>query len=122
MIQVLLVITKEGELVSCKAEGHALFSKKGSDIVCAAVTTLLRTTLSVLESYDFITLEASAPVRGTLSFHIKKKHEDGKGCKASDSSLLIYAKDFLEKGITTLCNEYPEHVSLHITNNKNVGL
>ncbi len=115
MIKIMLGVTKDGELVSCNAEGHALFAKKGSDIVCSAVTTLLRTTLSVLESNDSIKLETNAPKRGTLSFCIKNKYQEGgEVLFNAESSFLIYARIFLEKGLMTLCNEYPEHVTLHI--------
>ncbi len=115
MIQVLLVVTKEGEFVSCNAEGHAFFSNKGSDIVCSAVTTLLRTTLSVLESNDSITLESNAQKRGSLMFRVKKQKQDGDNANIkATSSLLVYARVFLEKGLNTLCSEYPKHVSLQI--------
>ncbi len=121
MIQIVLVCTEEGELASCKAEGHALFSKKGADIVCSAVTTLLRTTLSVLESNKFIVVETVAPSRGMLSFCVKEKTQGG-GEDLLDltSSMLIYAKVFLENGLTLLCSEYPEYVSLNILIEKDV--
>ncbi len=118
MIQIVLVRTKTGEFVSVDAEGHSFFSKKGSDIVCAAVTCLLRTTLSVLETNKNIETKAKALKRGTLSFCvIKKEQSSDKEQEKELSSLLMYARDFLENGLTSLCSEYPQHVSLKITIN-----
>lgn len=109
MIQIVIDCTKKCELVFCEAKGHALFAKKGNDIVCSAVTTLLRTCLYMLESNDSISLETSSPERGMLSFRVTKNNEDVK-----TSYLLIHCKDFLEKGLTLICEQYPENVSLKI--------
>ena len=109
MIQIVMNCTKNGELVFCEAKGHSLFSVKGSDIVCSAVTSLLRTSLYVLESNDSVTVKASATERGMLSFGVEKKSEDEKA-----SYLLMHSKDFLEKGLTLICEQYPENVSLKI--------
>ena len=43
MIKVSVVLSKEGVIENLRAEGHAGFALKGSDIVCSAFTVLLRT-------------------------------------------------------------------------------
>ena len=52
MIEVLLVCGKDGAFKSCNASGHAGFAAKGKDIVCAAVTELLRTAVQVLQKTE----------------------------------------------------------------------
>ena len=48
MITVIVGLGPGGNLVSADASGHALKGLPGTDIVCAAVTVLLRTTMAVL--------------------------------------------------------------------------
>ncbi|MFI3257596.1 MAG: ribosomal-processing cysteine protease Prp [Spirochaetales bacterium] len=116
MIHINLVRTEDGSLCSCNTQGHSLFAKKGNDIVCAATTFLLRTTVAVLQKNENITVKTDIPARGKLSFCVRKKNIDDETaqCCENQSSLLIYAADFLETGFQSLCDEYPEHVSFKI--------
>jgi len=110
MTQVLLVRHKNGELQSCSAIGHSGFSVKGSDIVCAAITTLLRTTLEVLENSEGIRLVADVASRGSLAFTVKRDESE-----YSDSDKkLIFAGDFLELGLKRLMKDYPSNVTLQV--------
>ena len=110
MTQVLLVRTVNGELQSCSANGHSGFSTKGKDIVCAAVTTLLRTTLEVLETVEGIKLNAESASRGKLVFDVK--HTDL--IKSESVKKVIFAGDFLETGLQRLAKEYPRNVTLRV--------
>ena len=96
MIQVLLELDEEEHLLSVEASGHANSGVKGHDIVCAAVTILLRTTVQALGSVQ-------ADGRGSLSFRVLKYDE-------TQSEKLRYAAEFLWLGITSLQNEYPQAV------------
>ncbi|MDE5614650.1 MAG: ribosomal-processing cysteine protease Prp, partial [Treponemataceae bacterium] len=58
MTTVTLVCGKDGAFRSCEAAGHAGFAAKGSDIVCAAVTILLRTAADVLSGMDGVVIRA----------------------------------------------------------------
>ncbi|MBP3710214.1 MAG: ribosomal-processing cysteine protease Prp [Treponema sp.] len=107
MISVLLVRNKCGEFCSCSASGHAGFAAIGSDIVCSAVTVLLRTTMQVLSETAGVALTAQTHKRGTLEFGIEKK-----AVLPELTAKLVYAADFLETGIAALANEYPQHVAL----------
>ena len=109
MIQIVIRCTKNGELVFCEAKGHSLFSTKGNDIVCSAVTSLLRTGLCVLESTDSVNLKTSATKRGMLTFSVERNNDDLK-----TSFLLIHLREFLEKGLALICEQYPKNVSLKI--------
>ena len=107
MIQVQVIRSNDGLLRSCMAEGHADFSVKGKDVVCAGVSVLLRTVLSLLESSSSISLEADAPKRGMLAFRVKEYDK-------AETALLVHCGDFLEKGLSSLSNDYPNHVSLRV--------
>lgn len=116
MIEIVLSRTQSGNLFSCTAEGHAYFAQKGQDIVCAAVTVLLRTTLATLEANADIIVKTDAPTRGMLAFSALEKCSDGSASEknAARLSMLAYAGDFLQEGLSALQSEYPEQVSLKI--------
>ncbi|MBR1536904.1 MAG: ribosomal-processing cysteine protease Prp [Treponema sp.] len=91
--------------IKCKANGHANFSKKGEDIVCSAVTVLLRTAAEVLSHTENVSLIFSAPGRGNLSFEASAKSESDK------THLQIECiGDFLRTGLKALTKEFPENV------------
>ncbi|ULQ60492.1 ribosomal-processing cysteine protease Prp [Brucepastera parasyntrophica] len=106
MITVTITAGQYGNLISAEASGHAGTAPRGNDIVCAAATVLLRTTLEVL-SGEITELEVSAPERGLLSFRVCKYNE-------ADIPLLVYAAAFLSKGIASLEREFPGTVSLDL--------
>ena len=105
MIQVRIVRSKNGMLRSCTAEGHAGFAEKGHDIVCAAVSSILRTVLALLEKTPTVRLLVNTPEPGKLFFCVQDKDK-------ADNALLIHCGDFLQQGLGLLQDEYPEHVSL----------
>ena len=95
MIQVLLELDEREHLLSVEASGI-----KGHDIVCAAVTILLRTTVQALGS---VQADISAERRGSLSFRVLNYDE-------TQSEKLRYAAEFLWLGIASLQEEYPQAV------------
>jgi uncharacterized protein len=113
MTSVLLVRGSNGVLWSCRAEGHAEFAAAGSDIVCSAVTVLLRTTMQTLADSADILLEADTSVRGTLFFSVRARKPS-----LETDMRLAYAGDFLEHGIASLAEEYPDNVELRIQTGK----
>lgn len=106
MTSVLLICGADGGFVSCKASGHASFAKAGSDIVCAAVSVVLRTVMEMLERTDGITLEADTSSRGFLEFRV---------ASSSDSVLvrLQCVADFIRIAFSSLAREYPRNVVFH---------
>lgn len=109
MTKVLLQCDKDGRLVSCSANGHAGYAKSGSDIVCSAVTILMRTTLQVLSESDLLELKVNAEKPGSLSFSAKIKSAE----KSSElESKLLYSGQFLESGFNSLAEEFPEYVKI----------
>ena len=105
MIQVRIIRSKNGMFRSCEAKGHAGFDKKGFDIVCAAVSSILRTVLALLEKTPTVSLLVNTPEPGNLFFCVQDYDK-------ADNALLIHCGDFLEQGLGLLQDEYPEHVSL----------
>ena len=107
MTAVTLFTGKDGVLKKCKANGHAGFSKRGQDIVCSAVTVLLRTAMQFLSRNKDVTLEADTSSRGTLAFCVEVK--DG---NPEAESCLKFTADFLREGFISLSKDYAENVSV----------
>lgn len=107
MTRILLERKKSGALVSCSACGHAGYALCGSDIVCSALTILLRTTAQVLSETDGIELKTDSIERGTLSFTVRS-------CVLNEHAELClkYAGIFLEKGLDSLKKEFPTYIDL----------
>ncbi len=110
MIDVLLGRTESGALVFCMAEGHAGYAAKGFDIVCSAVSVLLKTTLNVLEKNCGLELETDASKRGFVSFRVKNPILD-----SELEERLVYAGDFLAAGLESVAGEYPRNLKLQYT-------
>lgn len=107
MTTVLLVCGSDGCFKSCSAKGHAFFTARGRDIVCAAETHLLRTALSVLEKTKGIRLSCDASERGSLAFGVEVE-----GHSAELAERLRCTADFIREGISSLSQEYPGCVLL----------
>ncbi|MCR5045481.1 MAG: ribosomal-processing cysteine protease Prp [Treponema sp.] len=101
MIRVLLV--KGDGFLRCEAEGHALFDKKGQDIVCSAATVLLRTAGQTLDGRLGVAFKGGAPERGSLYFEAKADELLAK-------RELLFAADFLQKGFEGLAKDFPQNV------------
>jgi len=99
-------LDKEEILKSCKVSGHADLAPKGSDIVCSAVSILVRTTVQVLMDRAGIKINASAKERGVLGMEIEY---------AVDKKEFLYAVgEFLIKGLKSISEEYPNHCKVNI--------
>ena len=109
MISVQLARAKDGSLASCRALGHARFAEKGNDIVCSAVTVLLRTTMQALSETEGVFVRADASERGSLDFDVSAE-----SAPAESRAALVYAGRFLEAGLASLVREYPRNVELKI--------
>ena len=106
MIIIKAVLDKNGILLSCKAAGHAGAGEKGTDIVCAAVSVLLRTAVRSLSGREGITIRCTAPERGLLDFEAEYT--------AEGKDFLYAAGVFLIDGLSSVAEEYPEHCTLII--------
>lgn len=112
MTVVLLRRSKQGVLLGCRAEGHAGYAGAGFDIVCSAVTVLLRTAMQVVSGLPGVTMNSDCSERGNLSFEI--------GTDQLDESILdklVFAGDFLETGLGSVAKEFPEYLKLKTVRN-----
>jgi hypothetical protein len=108
MIRVSLGCSASGEFRKCIAEGHAGFAHKGRDIVCSAVTAILRTAGQVLSSAKDISVVSEAVSQGKLSFCVE---DDGVFSEKTAIQLCCIA-DFIRSGISSIEKEYPKCVKL----------
>ena len=109
MIRVSLGCSSSGEFRKCIAEGHAGFAHKGRDIVCSAVTAILRTAGQVLSSAKDISVVSEAVSQGKLSFYI----EEGDGAFSEKTAIqLCCIADFIRSGISSIEKEYPKCAKL----------
>jgi len=119
VITVVVTLGGRGNLVSASASGHAGKGRPGIDIVCSAVTVLLRTTMVVLAGSVHAdgnvarepgpVIEAETAGRGSLAFRVTAYTE-------RDLPLLGYAAAFLREGLGSLEREYPEAVTMRVEN------
>jgi uncharacterized protein YsxB (DUF464 family) len=106
LIEIEAVLDADGTLRACKASGHAGAGKKGTDIVCAAVSVLMRTALGVLSNREGITVRGGAPEPGFLWLEAEYT--------AEGKEFLSAAGVFLIEGLRSVAQEYPENCKLHI--------
>ncbi|MGI5070067.1 ribosomal-processing cysteine protease Prp [Treponema pectinovorum] len=106
MTSITLLTGKNGVLRQCKVNGHACFSKKGSDIVCASVTFLVRTALQLLSQTEGVCLDVDTSSRGNLAFCVEER-----GNNPEVETCLKYTAKILKVGFVSLSEEYPKNVS-----------
>lgn len=98
---------ESGLFKSLSASGHAGFSTKGMDIVCAGISILLDTAMEVLLKTEGIVLEKEIACRGKLAFHVA-----GFESVVSVEERLKCIADFIRQGINSLAKDYPAYVLL----------
>jgi len=96
----------DGTLRACKASGHAGAGKAGTDIVCAAVSVLMRTALSVLSGKNGIIVRGGAPEKGQMWLEADYN--------AEGKDFLFASGIFLIEGLKSVAMEYPENCKLII--------
>lgn len=101
MIVIDALVDKGGVLRACKATGHAGAGKTGTDIVCAAVSVLLRTAIRTLSNRKGINIRSGAPEPGLLWLEADYTVE-GK-------EFLSAVGTFLTEGLASLAGEFPEY-------------
>jgi uncharacterized protein YsxB (DUF464 family) len=106
LIHIAAVFDDNGVLVRCRAEGHAGAAERGRDIVCAAVSVLMRAMPRAVRERAGIFSSTSAPDRGVMEFRAEYT-EEGK-------SFLSAAGIFLVEGLKSVAEEYPQWCSMKI--------
>jgi uncharacterized protein YsxB (DUF464 family) len=106
LIDIEAVLDENGILHSCKAGGHAGAGKTGSDIVCAAVSVLIRTAVRALSDRPGVTIRYEAPEPGLLFLEADYT--------AEGKDFLFAAGVFLIEGLASVAEEYPRNCKLTI--------
>jgi len=104
---VIVIVTRNaaGKIVEFEASGHADFATLGEDIVCAAISALLQSTIKGLQEYVKINLEISKK-RGCLKVKIKEIEQE---------SLQLLTDALLETlilGLKAIEKEYRKYMKL----------
>jgi uncharacterized protein YsxB (DUF464 family) len=101
-----MVLDEAGLLKSCRVQGHAGAGKKGSDIVCAAVSVLTRTIVRVLSGRKDITIRGSIPGQGNFRMEAEYTPEG--------REFLAGAGAFLVEGLLSVSEEFPDYCNVTI--------
>ena len=107
MVKVFLRLSSEGLLRECRVKGHAESGEKGHNLICAAVTVLVRTAVRTLENRNEPGLEGEAPEPGELGFKLNSQDSE-------PSPRLQGITDFLLTGLLDLQEEYPEDCRVYL--------
>ena len=103
----MMVLDGSGLLKSCDVKGHAGAGKRGYDIVCAAVSVLVRTAQATLAGREGISAAFKAEKRGSFYLEVAAQNSEGEKFLAGVSA-------FLAEGLRSVAGEYPENCELTI--------
>ena len=101
MIQADVGLDESGMLRFCRVSGHAGAGKRGSDIVCAAVSVLSRTMVRVLAERKGLTIRGDIPDQGNFYLEVDYTPEG--------REFLAAAGAFLIEGLVSVSEEFPQH-------------
>ena len=107
MIRIKVLLYPHGCLRATEAAGHAEAGGRGEDIVCAAVTVLLRTAAQTLAGLKELALEGQAGQEGQLSFSLPEPPADRR-------EYVRGVTDCLVRGLEELSVEYPANIKLEV--------
>jgi len=103
-----VVLDESGLLKGCDVRGHAGAGKRGSDIVCAAVSVLAGTAQTVLSGREGIAARSDAPRRGVFTLETKALSKAGQDFLAAVGAFLV-------EGFASVAREYPQNCVMTIT-------
>ena len=106
MIGIEAVLDDDGVLRACRASGHSGAGKEGNDIVCAAVSVLIRTAFSTLSGRNGIDIRGGAPEKG--QFWLEADYT------AEGKEFLFAAGEFLINGLLSVAQEFPKNCNITI--------
>jgi len=113
VIQADVVLDGEGLLRSCRVQGHAGAGRRGSDIVCAAVSVLTRTLVRVLSGRKDITIRGDIPEQGI--FYLETEYTP------EGRDFLAAAGAFVIEGLTSVSGEFPDYCKVIIERRNSYG-
>jgi uncharacterized protein YsxB (DUF464 family) len=114
MITAVAVVDSSSCLIRLDVTGHADFSKTGEDIVCSAVSILIRTAGRVLLSRFGKQCCVALDEKGSFKLEVLKI-SDGR------REWMKGITEFLLNGLSDLEKDYSAFVNLEITNNEEIN-
>ncbi len=108
MIELRVNLHRDGSLKGFQASGHAGSGKKGEDIVCAAVTILLRTAARLISGEKALETRGEAPGPGEMTFFLISM-------PAEYREWVKGITDFLLDGLLDLKDEFPDYLTIDIS-------
>ena len=106
MIQAVF-LRREGKYAGVRITGHSGYAEEGSDIVCAAASSLAVTCVNSLESLLDVRVQVRGGVSGLLSFDLPEVPAE----KEAGVQLLLGA---MKQGFSDLQDAWPAYVKLEI--------
>ncbi|MBN2553970.1 MAG: ribosomal-processing cysteine protease Prp [Spirochaetales bacterium] len=97
-----------GSLRGFSVSGHAESGQRGQDLVCAAVSALLRTAARILELQPDIGVRGGASEDGRMELLLDR-------LPPARRQWLAGVTDFLVRGVRDLQEENPEAISVRVT-------
>ena len=107
MIRLTVFTDGHGVLTGAEVAGHALGLQKGGNIVCAAVTVLVRTAARLLEAEEGVGITGGPGPRGEFAFEIE-------GVERSKIEFVKTTGSYLMQGIRDLQKEFPDDCTLKV--------
>jgi len=108
LVEIFLDLSADGLLRHCLVRGHAAGKGKGGNLVCGAVTVLVRTAARTLESCPGLALEGQAREPGDLQFSLPERFPAGL------EGWISGVTDSLLTGLLDIQDEYPRECRLTI--------
>ena len=107
MIDITLRLNNIGCLLYIDAKGHSDSAVRGEDLICGAVSTLLRTVSRTLENEPDVKLDGKIEERGDLQLGITLLEE-------SKENWLCGVSAFLVTGLKDLASEHPHFCRIQL--------
>lgn len=105
MVRVEIIRTAKGDVAGFHARGHAGFARRGSDIVCAAVSVLTHTAIIALPRHAGVTPQVTADDEsGDLSCFLPE------GLDAEQAERAQIILESMVTGLREVAREYGKHV------------
>jgi len=114
VIRAQLVLDDDGMLVRMSVTGHAHSSSAGNDLVCAAVSSLVRTTVRTLEAHEGLRVWYNAPGPGTVALDIETVPQ-------SEKIWLKGVTDMVRIGFEDIRSDAPAHIELDVKRSNSNG-
>lgn len=103
MVRIHVLVDERGRLAGFTASGHALFADPGQDIVCAAVSALLQTTVLGLEQSARVNPQWKIQ-KGRLHCEVPPAGREAEGARVLMESVL--------SGLRQIAGQHPEYLSI----------